>query len=241
MMARGTGRAFGAGVVFAYRSANPVQSVACLMIGAVFVVVADRRDTRHSCIALGTWRAGTLGSVGHCSAFRAAAAHDVTNEAGSNAVVVPAGFVEWTLVVGLAFRCEGRIVNTKCETMIEIIIYVRCAYIIVPMKNQNRMTALLEAASLPSRVCLYRRGGSFPKWKRLTPEALKLRVTGQTVLAMARGMMIDRDALRVQSAAIADARILAELVYARFVGRALGVCSALHDYVFYEWRNEGRR
>lgn len=41
--------------------------------------------------------------------------------------------------------------------------------------------------------------------------------------------MIDRDALRVQSAAIARARILAQLIYARLVRRTLGTRSALRE------------
>lgn len=76
------------------------------MIGAVFVIVADRGGTRHSWIALGTRRANALRSMRHRFAFRAATTHDVTSQARSNAVVVPAGLVIRTLVVCLALRCE---------------------------------------------------------------------------------------------------------------------------------------
>lgn len=115
------------------------------MIGAVFVIVADRGGTRHSWIALGTRRANALRSMRHRFAFRAATTHDVTSQARSNAVVVPAGLVIRTLVVCLALRSE----------------------------------------------------------------ALDLRITGQTVLAVTGRMMIDGDALRIQAAAVAGARLLA--------------------------------
>lgn len=108
MVARDAGRRFGTSVVVADRPANSVQSVAGLVIGTVLVVVANCRDARHSRIALSAWRANALSSVRHRFAFRATAAHNVTDEAGSDAVVVPAGLVVRTIVVCLTRRCEKK-------------------------------------------------------------------------------------------------------------------------------------
>jgi hypothetical protein len=106
VITRDTGRGFSAGVILANRSANPVQPIACLMIGAVFVIVTDRGSTCHSWITLGARRANALSSMRYRSAFRTAAAHDVTGEAGSNAIVVSTGLVVGAVIVCLTFRCR---------------------------------------------------------------------------------------------------------------------------------------
>lgn len=106
MVARDAGRRFGTSVVVADRPADPVQSVARFVIGAVLVVVANGRNARHSRITLSALPADALGSVRHRSAFRATAAHDVTDEARSDAVVVSAGLVVRTVIVRLALRCR---------------------------------------------------------------------------------------------------------------------------------------
>lgn len=109
MIACDANRIFGAGIVVANRSANPVQSIAGLMIGAVFVVMTDRGNACHTWITLSTLRANALGSVRYCSAFRTSTAHDITNKARSDAVVISTGLVVRTIVVCLTFRCKKRL------------------------------------------------------------------------------------------------------------------------------------
>lgn len=46
---------------------------------------------------------------------------------------------------------------------------------------------------------------------------------------MARGMMIDRDALGIKSATIAGTWVLAKLINACLVGRALGICFTFRE------------
>lgn len=107
MIACDAGRRFGAGVIVAYRLADSVQSVAGFVIGAVFVVVANRGNACHSRITLGALRTHALCPVGHGAAFSASTAHDATVEAWGDAVVISAGLVVRTVVVRLAFRSEA--------------------------------------------------------------------------------------------------------------------------------------
>jgi len=76
------------------------------MIGAVFVIVTDGGSTCHSWLTLSARRTNALSSMRYRSAFRTAAAHDVTGEAGSNAIVVSTGLVVGTVIVCLTFRCK---------------------------------------------------------------------------------------------------------------------------------------
>lgn len=104
MVAPDTNRGLATGIVIANRSADSIQSVAGLVIGAIFVIMADRGNARHAWIALSALRADALSSVRHRSAFRAPTAHDVTDETRSDAVVVSAGLVIRTIVVCFTFR-----------------------------------------------------------------------------------------------------------------------------------------
>lgn len=107
MIACDADRRLGTGIVVANRSANPVQSIAGLVIGAVFVVMTDCGNARHTWITLSTLRANALGSVRDRSAFRTPTAHDITNEARSDAVVISTGLVIRTIVVRLTFRSKA--------------------------------------------------------------------------------------------------------------------------------------
>lgn len=108
MVARDASRRFSTSILVANRPADSVQSVAGLMIGAVLVVMTNRGDASHARITLRPLRANALGSMGHCRALRTTTAHDVTDEAGGNAVVISASLVVRAVVVRLTFRCEKK-------------------------------------------------------------------------------------------------------------------------------------
>lgn len=113
MIACDADRSFGTGIIVANRSANPVQSIASLMIGAVFVVMTDSGNACHAWITLSTLRANALSFMRHRFAFRTPAAHNITNEARSNAVVISAGLVIRTVVVCLTFRYKEKIMRSE--------------------------------------------------------------------------------------------------------------------------------
>lgn len=113
MIACHADRSFDTGIVVANRSANPVQSIAGLMIGAVFVVMTDSGNACHTWITLSALRANTLSSVRHRFAFRIPTAHNITNEARSDAVVISAGLVIRTVVVCFTFRYKEKIMRSE--------------------------------------------------------------------------------------------------------------------------------
>lgn len=118
MFARDANRGLATGIVIANRPANSIQSVAGLVISAIFVVMADRGNARHTWIALSTLRADALGSVRNRSAFRTPTAHDITDETRSDTIVVPAGLIIRTVVVCLTFRSEALSLWVTSETVL---------------------------------------------------------------------------------------------------------------------------
>lgn len=104
MVAPDTNRGLATGIVIANRSADSVQSVAGLVIGAIFVIMADRGNARHTWITLSTLRADALSSVRYRPAFRTPTAYDVTDETRSDAVIISTGLVIRTIAVCFTFR-----------------------------------------------------------------------------------------------------------------------------------------
>lgn len=92
-----------ADVVVANWSTDSVQSVAGLVVGAVLVVVAHRRDTGYSWVTLGTTRTNALSSVRDSDALCAATARNTVDETRSDAVIVSTRFVVGAVVVRFAF------------------------------------------------------------------------------------------------------------------------------------------
>lgn len=104
MIARDANRGLSTDIVVTNWSTDSVQSVAGLVISAVFVVMTDRGNACHAWIALSTLRADALGSVRHRFAFRTPTAYNITDETRSDTVVVPAGLIIRTIVVCFTFR-----------------------------------------------------------------------------------------------------------------------------------------
>lgn len=90
-------------VLVAHRLTNSIQSIARLMIGAVFVVLTNSANTRDKWIALSSGGTRTDGAMILVVALSALAASGIAIQARAEAFLVEARLVVRTLVVRFAF------------------------------------------------------------------------------------------------------------------------------------------
>lgn len=91
-------------LIIANWSAHSIQSVTSLVIGAVFVVLAQSGHTRNQWVTLGTRRTDTVGTVSLSETFGSSATLRCTVRARVQALFVVARLVVRTVVVVLTFR-----------------------------------------------------------------------------------------------------------------------------------------